>query len=61
MCFTGHQLAVKAQAFDWKGGIGVYPNIPNLLHLDIASPRVWGWTPDRALMEMEETHEDEEV
>lgn len=27
---------------DWQGGIGVYPNIPNIIHLDIGPRRIWG-------------------
>jgi uncharacterized protein YcbK (DUF882 family) len=27
----------------WPGGIGIYSNIPNIVHLDIGRRRMWGF------------------
>ena len=27
----------------WRGGVGIYSNLPNVLHLDIGSRRTWGF------------------
>ncbi|MEC4806698.1 MAG: N-acetylmuramoyl-L-alanine amidase [Jaaginema sp. PMC 1079.18] len=38
---TGRQMAARLQ--DWPGGMGIYSNYPNLLHLDIRPYRArWG-------------------
>lgn len=30
---------------DWQGGMGIYRNMPNIVHLDIAASRRWGGAP----------------
>lgn len=38
---SGREMAAKLQ--DWSGGMGIYPQYPNLLHLDIRPYRArWG-------------------
>jgi len=38
--YTGAQLR-RLIAPHWRGGIGTYPNIPNIIHLDIGPERSW--------------------
>jgi len=39
---SGRQVA-NAVMLTWRGGVGIYSNIPNLIHLDIGPRRVWGF------------------
>ncbi|HEY9648399.1 MAG TPA: D-Ala-D-Ala carboxypeptidase family metallohydrolase [Chroococcidiopsis sp.] len=40
--YSGRQLA-NAVMLWWNGGVGIYSNLPNLLHLDIGPKRTWGF------------------
>lgn len=40
--YTGRRVA-NAVMLWWPGGIGVYSNLPNLIHLDIGPKRTWGF------------------
>jgi len=39
---SGRQVA-NAVMLTWRGGIGIYNNIPNVIHLDTGSRRTWGF------------------
>ena len=39
---SGRQVA-NAVMLWWDGGVGVYSNIPNIVHLDVGSKRTWGF------------------
>jgi hypothetical protein len=39
---SGRQVA-NAVMLTWPGGIGIYSNIPNIIHLDLGPRRTWGF------------------
>jgi uncharacterized protein YcbK (DUF882 family) len=39
---SGRQVA-NALMLTWPGGVGIYSNIPNIIHLDTGSRRTWGF------------------
>ncbi|MEB3290653.1 MAG: D-Ala-D-Ala carboxypeptidase family metallohydrolase [Leptolyngbya sp.] len=39
---SGRQVA-NAVMLTWPGGIGIYSNIPNIIHLDLGPRRIWGF------------------
>jgi hypothetical protein len=39
---SGRQVA-NAVMLTWPGGVGIYSNIPNIIHLDTGPRRVWGF------------------
>ncbi len=39
---SGRQVA-NAVMLTWPGGVGIYSNIPNIIHLDIGPKRTWGF------------------
>lgn len=39
---SGRQVA-NAVMLTWPGGIGIYSNIPNVIHLDLGPKRTWGF------------------
>lgn len=39
---SGRQVA-NAVMLTWNGGIGIYSNMPNVIHLDIGPKRTWGF------------------
>ncbi|HIK40714.1 D-Ala-D-Ala carboxypeptidase family metallohydrolase, partial [Thermoleptolyngbya sp. M55_K2018_002] len=39
---SGRQVA-NAVMLSWNGGIGIYSNMPNVIHLDIGPKRTWGF------------------
>ncbi|MGF1570336.1 MAG: YcbK family protein [Nodosilinea sp.] len=39
---SGRQVA-NAVMLSWPGGVGIYSNIPNVVHLDIGPKRTWGF------------------
>lgn len=39
---NGRQVA-NAVMLTWPGGLGIYSNIPNIIHLDTGPRRVWGF------------------
>lgn len=39
---SGRQVA-NAVMLTWQGGIGIYSNIPNIIHLDTGPRRTWGF------------------
>lgn len=39
---SGRQVA-NALMLSWPGGIGIYSNIPNIIHLDTGPKRTWGF------------------
>ncbi|HSM81873.1 MAG TPA: D-Ala-D-Ala carboxypeptidase family metallohydrolase [Nodosilinea sp.] len=39
---SGRQVA-NAVMLTWPGGVGIYSNIPNIIHLDTGSKRTWGF------------------
>jgi uncharacterized protein YcbK (DUF882 family) len=39
---SGRQVA-NAVMLTWPGGIGIYSNIPNIIHLDLGPKRTWGF------------------
>jgi hypothetical protein len=40
--YSGRRVA-NAVMLWWPGGIGIYSNIPNIVHLDIGRRRMWGF------------------
>jgi hypothetical protein len=40
--YSGRRLA-NAVMLTWPGGVGIYSNLPNILHLDIGPRRTWGF------------------
>ncbi|MGB3136045.1 MAG: D-Ala-D-Ala carboxypeptidase family metallohydrolase [Nodosilinea sp.] len=39
---SGRQVA-NAVMLSWQGGVGIYSNIPNIIHLDTGPRRTWGF------------------
>lgn len=39
--YSGRRAANAVMAW-WRGGIGIYSHMPNLLHLDVGARRTWG-------------------
>ena len=39
---SGRQVA-NAVMLTWPGGVGIYSNIPNIIHLDLGPRRTWGF------------------
>jgi hypothetical protein len=40
--YSGRRIA-NAVMLEWKGGIGIYSTIPDIVHLDIGPKRTWGF------------------
>jgi Peptidase M15 len=40
--YSGRRLA-NAVILSWPGGVGIYSNLPNVIHLDIGPRRTWGF------------------
>lgn len=40
--YSGRRVA-NVLLSSWPGGIGIYSNLPNIVHLDIGSKRYWGF------------------
>ncbi len=40
--FSGRRVANAVMAW-WPGGVGIYSNMPDVIHLDVGSRRMWGF------------------
>jgi hypothetical protein len=40
--YSGRRIANAVMAW-WPGGVGIYSNMPNLVHLDVGPRRMWGF------------------